>query len=286
MRRSHAFTLIELLVVISIIALLVAILLPALSAARTVARQLQSSTQTRGMHQGMVIFAQSNKGWYPGVEGSQAKNEDDSVFVDGSKLPKYTAGSVGGANVGARFDLMVDAQLFTPEYAVSPAENPDTLRPGVTFFDYADLASFNQDQVFYSYSLPEIRFFRPGNAGGPAGGRFNEYNVDSFNPESVAISDRLLRLDPSVLVNPNLTDTHRSLWSVDSSGGNWSGSATFNDGHVKFNDESEFETSTVDGKVTPNDSIYAREDLVYPGETNMDNTSNIRMVYRTSLNVE
>ncbi|MEO0963990.1 MAG: type II secretion system protein [Planctomycetota bacterium] len=285
MRRPHAFTLIELLVVISIIALLVAILLPALSAARTVARQLQSSTQTRGMHQGMVIFAQSNKGWYPGVEGSQAKNEDDSVFVDGLEIPKYTAGSAGGAHVGGRYALMLDAELFTPEYAISPAEKPDTLRTGVSFVEYEDLPSFTTFEVFYSYSLPEIRFNDSGVQGGPAGGRFNEYNVDSFNPESVAISDRLVRLDPNVTINANDTATHRSLWSIDSRGGNWNGSVTFNDGHVKFNDESEFESSTVDGRVTPNDSIYAREDIDYPGEPS-NNTYNIRMVHRGAANVE
>lgn len=283
MQNQRAFTLIELLVVISIIALLIAVLLPALQGARNSARQLQSSTQTRGMHQGMVVFAQSNKGWYPGVEGNRARDTGDTVFVDGSMLPKYVAGVAGGAHVGGRFDLMVDAGLFPPDYAVSPAENPDTLRTGVIFFDYEDLASFNQDQVFYSYSLPEIRLT---GTGGPAGGRFNEYNVDSFNSESVAISDRLLRLDPTVPVNANFPDTHRSLWSNDDRGGNWNGSVTFNDGHVTFNDESEFEFTTVDGKVTPNDSIYARESITYPGETTPDNTSNVRMVYRTAANVE
>ena len=69
----RAFTLIELLVVISIIALLIAILLPALGAARRSARQMANSTQLRGIHQGMVTFAQDNKGFFPEIERASCR---------------------------------------------------------------------------------------------------------------------------------------------------------------------------------------------------------------------
>lgn len=65
MKNRKAFTLIELLVVIAIIALLIGILLPALAKARQSARQLKDSTQTRGIVQGMITWAQNNQDEYP-----------------------------------------------------------------------------------------------------------------------------------------------------------------------------------------------------------------------------
>lgn len=84
-----------------ILPLLIGILLPALGAARRTARQMQNNTQVRGVHQAMVLYAQSNKSYYPGID---------------------LQGEVVDASPAGRLQLLLEGNYFTGEYLINPAD--------------------------------------------------------------------------------------------------------------------------------------------------------------------
>lgn len=117
-RNGRGFTLIELIFVVVLGAGLVGLLLPALGRARASARQLKCATQVRGIHQGMVIFAQNNQDEYPRPSKLDKANKT-LALEDGTSpgIKDQTKNIVS---------CLIFSGFFGPELCLSPAEsNPD-----------------------------------------------------------------------------------------------------------------------------------------------------------------
>ena len=137
MNKKRGFTLVELLVVISIIALLIGLLLPALSKVRKSANELKCLTNVRGIHQGLVNWAQQDKESYP-IPQVLDRADHTEVTAAATQASKNRTGNV--------WSVLVFSETLTPEIFISPAEiDVDIRQPVLTT---------NRATSEYNYSLP------------------------------------------------------------------------------------------------------------------------------------
>lgn len=150
MHRHSALTVVEILILICIVVLLVGILLPAFTAPRRGRHQMQNSTQVRGIHSGLVLYAQGNNGKYVGLNS------------DGITINQEV-----GLTVQGRIQKLIDDNYFTLEYVRSPHE----VQTGTT-----------------SYALLQVNVNEDATAASE-GGRNHEWK-DTTNTLAPVISDR------------------------------------------------------------------------------------------------
>jgi hypothetical protein len=120
----HGFTVIELVVTIIVAVLIVGILVPVLGPARGThcGGCMKDSTQVRGIHQGMVLWAQNNKDVYP--LSSLVDVKDETVADQGAA--KDTTANI--------MSMLIYNGFFSPELCVSPAESNPSIK---VFGNYA-----------------------------------------------------------------------------------------------------------------------------------------------------
>lgn len=191
--RQNSLNAVHLAIGLLCVIVMVAVILPMLGSVRGGdSRRMQNSTQLRGIHQGLVTYANSNKYFFPGLN---KLGEDDKIAVE------------------ERFQLLMEDDYFTPEYAISPSE----IEP-IREWDHRSgdpVATSN-----YSYAMLQIP---------QAGGRRVEWS-QTLNTHAIVLSDR----NTGTIADP------ASIHSA--SKGPWVGSVLWNDNHVAFEYSDEFET--------------------------------------------
>jgi len=140
MKNKRGFTLVELLVVISIIALLIGLLLPALSRVRKSAQELKCATNVRGIHQGLVSWAQSDRESYPVPSVLDRRNFTEAAVPPGANNPsKNRTGNV--------MSVLIYSETITPELLITPAEIDQDIRQPIL--------TSNRNTSEFNYSQPQ-----------------------------------------------------------------------------------------------------------------------------------
>lgn len=201
-------------------------------------RRLKNTTQIRGITQGIITYAGSNKGYYPGL------NSKGQVLPDSDR---WTGLSGTGMTAEARIWILLDENAFTGEYAISPIETKTNWTTGAV------------TAANYSYALLELE----GEVGKQLdAGRGDEWRSDTLRYEAIVISDRN--------TGPNAYAARQSIHMPYP--GKWEGAIGRNDGSASY--ETTHLQDTQYGKTGPlhiDDNIFdaAGDDdayMIYTGE--------------------
>lgn len=238
------FTLIELMVVISIIVLLMSILVPALNKIKDTANRTKSATQVRGIHQGIVNFAQGNgsQEYFVGLDSGGGLNDEPAT---GSEDVPWTDG-VGEnvLSVEARLAVLLGDNYFAPDYLISPSEkasivafdigNPKTTSTGTDAFT----------EINYSYALLHVPPDKVGT-------RFSEWR-NTLNSQAAIIGDRVIAKGGAASITDGEPSTYASLHS--DSG--WRGNVAYNDGHVALENDPELDNTKYGAYSLEEDDLF------------------------------
>ena len=176
------------------------------------ARPMQNNTQLRGIHQSMVTFSNSNRNYFPGLH------------PDGTTL---------NLRVEYRYQILLEEDFFTPEYAISPSETED-----ITEWEGWDAPDGHRPLVTqnnYSYAMLQVPEEQSN--------RRSEWS-QTLNTQAIVLSDR----NTGSRANPTSVHTDR--------GGPWGGGVLRNDNSVSFESTDIFETKYGASELNEADRLF------------------------------
>lgn len=233
----------ELVSVLILSVFLLALCLPLSDASARSSRRMQNSTQLRGVHQGLVTYANSNKNWYPGID-SKGQTIALSSLTSQPYPPFSQDEDYENITVEGRYWKLLDGDYFTPEYAISPYET------GSNITEYPGTGPVVQDN--YSFAMLQLP---------PTGARRQEWR-QTLNSQSIVMSDR------NTGTASQTFGYHNDRWESSSAFGcsynhrqpylkigHWVGNVLWNDNHVAFEATDTLATD-YDGVATPDDRLF------------------------------
>ncbi|HYE63650.1 MAG TPA: prepilin-type N-terminal cleavage/methylation domain-containing protein [Phycisphaerales bacterium] len=230
--KRMGFTLVELLiaVVASIVVAFIGLVLIDASRPRCGGRQIKDSTQVRGIHQGLVMWAQNSKDQYPVPSDYDKMNTTLQVPA----AEKDTTSNI--------ISILIYNGFFGPELCVSPAESNPAIKqmanyqysnptsaasPGTALWDpafNADFTAATGGHFSYAHLMP-------------AGERRADWS-NTFSATTAVVSNRGPQVQsvtysaahvpmPTFRANSNTLAIHGGRTT-------WEGNVVYNDNHVNF----------------------------------------------------
>jgi hypothetical protein len=214
----------RIIVVIVSILLITGVVLPMLGQLHHGPSNMKNSTQARGIHQALIIFAQGNNTYFPGRDRDGAFDLNHVFRIGDPQTALYDHPS----HPAWRLRRLIEDNHFSGEHIISPSESKPVWESGAVTPDN------------YSYAMLSIADLDDPRA--------NEWR-NTNNYKAPTVTDRIVPTETggirSVHTNPIAAGTTE-----------WRGSVAWNDNHVSF--EPDFVVDTIYGQQrNADDNLFA-----------------------------
>ncbi|CAG0992926.1 hypothetical protein PHYC_02398 [Phycisphaerales bacterium] len=246
MRRS-GFTLIDLLVVLIVVAFVAGVIFIPMTARRGCcgSRPIKDSTQIRGIHQGMVLWAQNNNDVFPLPSLADPDNSTIALPQDTPAAAKNTTANI--------VSLMIYQGFFSPEICVSPAEANSNIKVFDKYQYSVPSASPDPAKALWDPAFP-TDFSNPARPGSfsyahmlPAESRLRDQWHITFQASEAAIGNRgpevsFVAKGRGQSVTQTVKNKNSNTFLIHGGRTTWEGNVAYNDNHVNFETRMDPET--------------------------------------------